>query len=61
MVDDANTSFGSVVTYSCNTGYRIEGNSTRICQVNGSWTGEEPSCEGRELITCALFLYLMQP
>jgi len=50
-VDNANTTFGSVVRYSCNTGYKIEGNNTRVCQTNGSWTGKDPSCEGSTL-TC---------
>uniref|UniRef100_A0A8W8MSB7 Sushi domain-containing protein n=1 Tax=Magallana gigas TaxID=29159 RepID=A0A8W8MSB7_MAGGI len=37
---------GDNVTYTCKTGYRLaDGNLTRLCQENGSWTGEEPYCK----------------
>ena len=40
----AGTTFGQTATYSCNTGYTLEGNSTRTCQANGMWSGNEPTC-----------------
>ena len=40
--------FGSVVTYTCNEGYMIEGQSTnettRACVGSGQWTGTLPKC-----------------
>ena len=29
---------------SCNTGYNLTGNATRICQSNGYWNGSAPNC-----------------
>ncbi|WAQ97856.1 CSMD3-like protein [Mya arenaria] len=40
------TSDGSVTTatYACSSGYTLEGDDTRTCQLDGSWTGVMPSC-----------------
>ena len=35
---------GSVATYTCNDGYVLVGDSTRICQTTGTWSGEDPHC-----------------
>ncbi|CAI7993219.1 CUB and sushi domain-containing protein 2 [Geodia barretti] len=43
---------GSVANYTCNDGYVLEGDSRRVCQATGAWTGEEPQCvEGPPSIT----------
>ena len=34
---------GSTATYTCDSGYSITGDNTRICQ-NGGWTGQPPVC-----------------
>ena len=39
------TTFGETATYSCNTGYNLVGNSTRMCEAAGVWSGSEPACE----------------
>ena len=39
------TILGSKATYSCNSGYVLEGESTRVCQSNRKWSGEAPTCE----------------
>ena len=38
------TVFGSVATYSCNDGFRLEGEETRECQANSLWSGRAPTC-----------------
>ena len=37
---------GAPATYSCNTGYILRGVVSRVCQVNGQWSGSAPTCEG---------------
>ena len=40
------TTFWSVATYTCDPGFNIVGDMKRICQANGTWSGNEPTCEG---------------
>ena len=35
---------GSLVVHSCNQGYKLVGAKLRLCQSNGQWTPEIPSC-----------------
>ena len=37
---------GSVATHSCDSGYNLRGDNTRICQSDGTWSGSAPTCEG---------------
>ena len=37
--------FGSVVRYSCDEGYILSGKKERICQGDGRWSGDAPTCE----------------
>ena len=46
-VDQPENSVGTVSTYTCDSGYTLNGEDTRICQDNGKWSGEEPVCRGR--------------
>ena len=39
------TTFQSVATFDCNTGYNLEGDATRMCQANASWSNNDPSCK----------------
>ena len=39
------TTFGQTATYSCNIGYNLVGNSIRMCQATGLWSGSAPTCE----------------
>ena len=39
------TRVGSVARYSCSSGYQLDGSSTRVCQADGEWSGEAPTCE----------------
>ena len=36
---------GDRASYTCNSGYELQGDSTRICQNNGEWSGDAPACE----------------
>ena len=38
----------STAMYTCNTGYQLSETSGRRCQNNGTWTGNEPTCEGTD-------------
>ena len=42
----AGTTLGQTATYSCNTGYKLVGNSPRTCQATGNWSGSVPTCQG---------------
>ncbi|KAI8482553.1 hypothetical protein Bbelb_397010, partial [Branchiostoma belcheri] len=37
--------YGDVASYSCDTGYSLNGYSTRTCQSSGSWSQSAPTCE----------------
>ena len=51
MSVDGNT-FGSQANYSCSEGYVLNGNSARMCQADGQWSGSEPLCEGENGTVC---------
>ncbi|KAF7487688.1 Sushi, von Willebrand factor type A, EGF and pentraxin domain-containing protein 1 [Sarcoptes scabiei] len=39
------THLGSVINYSCGTGYKIVGDKARTCQEDGRWSGNKAKCE----------------
>lgn len=39
---------GSVIRYSCISQRTIIGNTTRMCQLDGQWSGSPPHCSGTE-------------
>ena len=41
-----NTTNNSVVTYTCDVGYTLQGSNSRTCQSNGQWNGSVPQCNG---------------
>ena len=41
-----NRPVGTMATYSCNTGYALNGGSTRTCQLGWTWSGSAPACKG---------------
>ena len=53
----AGTTFGQTVTYSCDTGYNLVGDSTRTCQADGIWSGSAPICERMLLLEHEYYLY----
>ena len=38
----------TVATYTCNTGYTLNGGNTRTCGSDGAWSGSAPTCQGKE-------------
>ena len=44
----------STATYTCNSGYRLNGDSSRICQESGQWSGTVPTCEPSTYVTRTL-------
>ncbi|XP_035662466.1 P-selectin-like [Branchiostoma floridae] len=43
-VSYSSRNYGDVASYSCNTGYNLNGYSTRTCQSSGSWSYSAPTC-----------------
>ena len=39
--------FGSIATYTCDTGFNLIGDMERICQANGNWSESEPVCQSQ--------------
>lgn len=42
-------SYNSLISYECNYGYMLIGDSVRRCERNKMWTGAEPTCKGKQL------------
>ena len=38
------TTFQSQATFTCDSGYSLEGSSSRTCQSDGTWSGQTPVC-----------------
>ena len=43
-------SYKCTAVYTCNTGFVLNGMTTRTCQGNGAWSGAEPTCDGMQHI-----------
>ena len=50
--DDGTSIEGSSCIYICDEGFEISGTIIRECQSNGSWSGDEPTCERRKMMFC---------
>ncbi len=42
----SSVSYNSLISYECNYGYMLIGDSVRRCERNKQWTGTEPHCKG---------------
>lgn len=38
--------YGSVCTYQCKDGYKLNGSVTEECHKNQAWSSPKPSCQG---------------
>ena len=45
IVNHTARTFGKAANYSCNPGYNLMGDSTRVCQATGMWSGIAPNCQ----------------
>ena len=46
MRDINNTRVGSIMSFTCNRGYRLVGLSSIMCNRDGNWNGRVPVCQG---------------
>lgn len=51
ILDLTNTSFQSMVLYKCIDGYNLEGEASRTCTADRTWSGIQPVCRGKYM-TC---------
>ena len=48
----SSTTYNSVVTYTCDVGYTLQGSISRTCQSSGQWSGSVPQCN-RKFYQCS--------
>ena len=48
-VSYSNTTYESVASYSFNPGFLVNGHERRVCQEDGTWSGNAPSCQRKGL------------
>ena len=53
--DDAVPSYEDTCSFTCNTGYELNGSDTRTCQSDGSWSGSDPVCSRGNKFMYALY------
>ena len=50
---------GAKAVYSCDEGYILTGKEIRVCQRNGKFSDEAPTCERKFSSVHALYMYCM--
>jgi len=43
--DDEEPTEGDTCTYQCDDGYMLNGDMTRVCQADETWSGSDPTCD----------------
>ena len=41
----SSATYNSVVTYTCDVGYTLQGSNSRTCQSDGQWSESVPQCQ----------------
>jgi len=39
------TLYGAEVSYECNTGFKLDGNASNVCNLTGQWEQGTPTCQ----------------
>ena len=53
----SSTTYNSVVTYTCDVGYTLQGSNSRTCQSSGQWSGIVPQCKCEFGIKTLIVMY----
>ncbi|XP_078659988.1 P-selectin-like [Branchiostoma floridae x Branchiostoma belcheri] len=48
-------SYPNGVTFTCNSGYVLNGQATPTCQADGTWSHPVPTCQGKTTCHCSMF------
>lgn len=48
----SSTSYGSSVSFSCNSRYGLVGSAQRLCEQSGIWSGQQPRCVREYRLSC---------
>ena len=56
----SSTTYNSVVTYTCDEGYTLQGANSRTCQNNEQWSGSVPQCNREFAIFHVLWIRFCQ-
>jgi len=59
-INISHTLYKSVITYSCEYGYILIGRQNRTCQVSGVWSGQPPSCAGKQALKIVWLIFCVQ-
>lgn len=46
------TQFGAEIYFECDTGFRLNGNASSVCQHSGQWDAETPNCQHIGIGSC---------
>lgn len=52
--------YGQVVKFECNAGFKLDGPPEIHCSGNGQWSGDKPNCVGKILLIFMCFFFLMK-
>ena len=52
---------GGVATYTCDSGFTLVGDPTRICGSDGTWSGMAPTCERKFITTFSTISLTLLP
>ena len=51
----SNITEGSVANYTCDDSYFLNGTESRVCESNGLWSDQEPTCSRMSSIICDVY------